>query len=201
MEELDSAQWYVLQVISGKENSVVKTLSYRIEQMRADGVDLGEIELLVPTERVQDMRDNKKTIRERKLYPGYVFIKMFLYRRATLSEEVSEDAALVLVPELWTLIRETNGAIGLIGGDNPVPLSQYEVDQMLRQVEEKETVTRPLIEFTLGEIVTIRDGGAFENIEGTVVKIDEDRQTLGVSVSMFGSSTIVELDFRQVGRT
>lgn len=190
MEELDTAQWYVLQVMSGQENRVCKSLQYRIAEDQANGIDNGIIEIVIPTERIEDRKGSgKKVVRDRKLYPGYVLIKVRLFD--------SEDK---LIPETWGLIRETNGIIGFIGGEHPVPLPQEEIELMLKQGTEENVAPKPAVEFTLGEMVVIRDG-AFENIEGTVVKIDPMRQILGVSINMFGSSTIVEIDFRQVDRS
>lgn len=190
MEELDTAQWYVLQVMSGQENRVSKSLQYRIAEDQANGIDNGIIEIVIPTERIEDRKGSgKKVVRDRKLYPGYVLIKVRLFD--------SEDK---LIPETWGLIRETNGIIGFIGGEHPVPLPQEEIDLMLKQGTEENVTPKPAVEFTLGETVVIREG-AFENIEGTVVKIDQMRQILGVSINMFGSSTIVEIDFRQVDRS
>ena len=190
MEELDTAQWYVLQVMSGQENRVCKTLQYRIAEDQANGIDNGIIEIVIPTERIEDRKGSgKKVVRDRKLYPGYVLIKVRLFD--------SEDK---LIPETWGLIRETNGIIGFIGGEHPVPLPQEEIELMLKQGTEENVTPKPAVEFTLGETVVIREG-AFENIEGTVVKIDQMRQILGVSINMFGSSTIVEIDFRQVDRS
>ncbi len=190
MEEHDTAQWYVLQVMSGQENRVCKTLHDRIAAEEANGIDSGIVEVVIPTERVEDRKGSgKKVVRDRKLYPGYVLIKVRLY---DLNEQ--------LIADTWGLIRETNGIIGFIGGEHPVPLPQEEVDMMLKQGTEENVVPRPAVEFTLGEMVVIREG-AFENIEGSVVKIDQERQILGVSVNMFGSSTTVEIDYRQVDRS
>ncbi|NMA19580.1 MAG: transcription termination/antitermination factor NusG [Lentisphaerae bacterium] len=190
MEELDTAQWYVLQVMSGQENRVCKSLQYRTTVDQSNGIDNGIIEVVVPTERIEERKGSgKKVVRDRKLYPGYVLIKVRLFD--------SEDK---LIPETWGLIRETNGIIGFIGGEHPVPLPQEEIDKMLQQGAEENVAPKPAVEFTLGETVVIREG-AFENIEGTVVKIDQIRQILGVSINMFGSSTIVEIDYRQVDRS
>ena len=186
MEELDTAKWYVLQVMSGQENRVLKSLQYRIAEDKANGIDNGIVEVVIPTERVEERKDERKIVRDRKLYPGYVLIKVRLF-----------DENEQLIPETWGLIRETNGIIGFIGGENTVPLSEEEVDIMRKQGAED--VPKPSIVFTPGETVVIREG-AFENIEGTVVKIDQERQILSVSINMFGSSTIVEIDFGQVDR-
>lgn len=190
MEELDTAQWYVLQVMSGQENRVCKTLQYRIDAETANGIDSGILEVVIPTERIEDRKSNgKKVVRDRKLYPGYVLIKVRLF-----------DQEGKLIPDTWGLIRETNGIIGFIGGEHPVPLPQEEIDKMLQQGAEENLAPKPAVEFNLGDMVVIREG-AFENIEGSVVKIDQERQILGVSINMFGSSTIVEIDYRQVDRS
>ncbi|MFA6931120.1 MAG: transcription termination/antitermination protein NusG [Lentisphaeria bacterium] len=190
MEELDTAQWYVLQVMSGQENRVCKNLQYRVAEDVANGIDNGIIEIVIPTERIEDRKSGTKVIRDRKLYPGYVLIKLRLF-----------DANEELIPETWGLIRETTGIIGFIGGDHPVPLSEEEVATMRKQGQGENVAPKPPVEFNFGETVIIHDGGAFENIEGSVVKIDRVRQILSVSVNMFGSSTIVELGFGQVDRS
>ena len=125
---------------------------------------------------------------ERKLYPGYIFMKACLFQ-----EDGEPDH------RVWYFIRDTQGIIGFIGGERPKPLSQQEVDDMLQQSRDSEEGTKPKVQFQIGETVTIRDG-AFENFEGVIENVDADRGKLRVSVSIFGRSTPVEVEYWQVER-
>ncbi|NLZ59899.1 MAG: hypothetical protein GX901_04475 [Lentisphaerae bacterium] len=193
MQEHDASQWFVMQVMSGQESKVEKALLQlkeraitEAEQAAAERI----IDVRVPVERVVYERKSgtAKQERERKLYPGYVFAKLALY-----NPDHSID------PLLWTQIRDINGMIGFIGGDDPVPITEEEVAAMEKQDEEKDAPAKPLREFVIGETIVMREG-AFENIQGTVLKIDNLKQVLNVSVNMFGSSTVVEVGFGQVDR-
>jgi transcriptional antiterminator NusG len=97
----------------------------------------------------------------------------------------------------WHFIKETPGIIGFVGGDRPVPLRVSEVDQLMNQIEEKQDRVAPKIEFEIGETVKINDG-PFESMNGDIEEIDPDRGRLKVSVSIFGRSTSVELEYWQV---
>lgn len=193
MEDLDTAQWYVLQVMSGQENRVHKSLLYACQQNEADGNENGIIEIVIPTERIEERRSGGKggkVVRDRKLYPGYILMKVRLYNE--------QDQ---LIPETWALIKETQGVIGFIGGDQPVPLSNEEVEAMRNQNQGDNQPAKPPVDFSIGQSVIIRDNsGAFDNIEANVVSIDRVHQLLKVAVNMFGSMTIVELGFGQVDR-
>ncbi|NLZ63092.1 MAG: transcription termination/antitermination factor NusG [Lentisphaerae bacterium] len=196
MEDLDTAQWYVLQVMSGQENRVQKSLLYACQQNEAEGIENGIIEIVIPTERIEERRSSGrggkggKVVRDRKLYPGYVLMKVRLY-----------DEQDQLIPDTWALIKETQGVIGFIGGDQPVPLSDEEVEAMRNQNQDENQPAKPPVDFTVGQSVIIRDNsGAFDNIEASVVSIDRVQQLLKVAVNMFGSMTIVELGFGQVDR-
>lgn len=184
-QNLATAQWYVLQAMSGQENKVFNSLTTRIEQDRLAGIDNGIEELVIPTEKVEERRNNKKVVRERKLYPGYLLIKVCLYRG---------DGE--LEPMAWRTINETQGVIGFVGGSTPTPLPPDDVALMLKQKEEEE---KPAIIYQVGETVIIRDG-AFEGYEGIIESIDSVRQRLKVSASIFGRSTPIEVEIWQVER-
>jgi transcriptional antiterminator NusG len=101
--------------------------------------------------------------------------------------------------KVWYFIKETQGVIGFVGGDKPLPLSEQEVENILAHSRETEEVSKPKVDFEIGETVIIKDG-AFENFEGTIESVDPDRGRLRLSVSIFGRSTPVEVEYWQVER-
>lgn len=184
--ERNGGQWFVLHALSGHENKVRENIKTALRQAETA---LPVYEVLVPTEKITEFRQNKKTVVPRKIFPGYVLVRMDLYK---------EDGS--LDERVWYFIRGIQGVIGFIGGSNePQPLSQEEVDYILMQTAEPEEKAKPKIQYEIGEIVRIKDG-AFENFEGTVKKIDAERGKLELEVSIFGRSTPVELEFWQVVR-
>jgi transcriptional antiterminator NusG len=188
-ENLDRSlgQWFVVNTLSGHENSVKGTIERRLPQ-EGDGVTIYEI--LIPTEQVSEVKKGKKTTTTRKFFPGYLLIRMDMYDPET--KELNDKA--------WYFIRQTQGVIGFIGtGEKPTPLPQYEVDALLAQASGESEKARPKINYEIGEMVRIKDG-AFENFEGAIEGIDHDRGKLNILVSIFGRSTPVELEFWQVER-
>ena len=189
MEDWQTPKWYVLQTMSGRESRVLKSLGRRCAEDRASGIDNGLDEVVIPTERIEERRSNQRpVVRERKLYPGYVLIKCRLYK-----EEGKLD------PETWGIIRDTDGVIGFIGGETPVPLSQEDVEQMIHQQGEDADKPKPKVTYHVGDTIIIKEG-AFENFEGVVEDVDQERMRLKVSVTIFGRSTPCEVDFWQVER-
>ncbi|MBN1865555.1 MAG: transcription termination/antitermination factor NusG [Victivallales bacterium] len=182
----DKGQWFVVNTLSGHENKVKNT----IEKHLLSESDINVYEILIPTEKVSEVRQGKKTTTTRKFFPGYILVRMDLYAPET--RKLDEKS--------WYFIRQTQGVIGFVGsGDRPIPLSTREIDALLQQSEGVEERPRPKINFELGELVRIKDG-AFENFEGTVEGIDQERGKLNILVSIFGRSTPVELEFWQVER-
>lgn len=180
-------QWFVLHTLSGQENRVKENLE---KQIRLEDAALPVYEVLIPMEKVAEVRNGKKSYRNHKFFPGYVLIRMDLYH----DDKSLNEAA-------WYFVREVQGVISFVGGgDHPQPLSPAEVEDMLRQstptTEEK---AKPKIQYEIGETLRIKDG-AFENFEGVVNEIDNERGKLRLMVSIFGRSTPVELEFWQVGR-
>jgi transcriptional antiterminator NusG len=145
-------------------------------------------EVLIPTEKVSEVKQGKKTTTTRKFYPGYVLVHMSLY-----------DEHKSLVDKTWYFTQQTPGIIGFVGGDRPVPLRAAEVDNILRQIEEKKEKVKPKVVFEPGETVKITDG-PFLNFNGVIEEVDPDRGKLKVSVSIFGRSAPVELEYWQVER-
>jgi transcriptional antiterminator NusG len=180
------AQWYALHVLSGQEKKVKDSIERRIKtEEMADLIR----EVVIPTERVSEVKRGKKIESERKLYPGYVFINMALH-----------DENKQIIERSWYFIRETAGVIGYADGEHPIPMRQQEVDAMLGQMREGEEKVMPKVAFAIGDKVKVGDG-PFQNQEGIIEEIDPERGKLRVSVSMFGRSTPVELEYWQVEKS
>lgn len=185
MEEQERGQWFVVQTLSGQELKVQQSIEKRREP---EGVDDVVFEVIVPTEKVSEVRRGRRVTTERKLFPGYILVNARLLDEDGKPEHRS-----------WYFIRDTQGVIGFVGGEKPVALSPTEVEEMLQQNQEGEEASKPKVQFDVGETVTIKDG-AFENFEGTIESVDTDRGRLQVSVSIFGRSTPVEVEYWQVER-
>ncbi len=177
-------RWYVIQAYSGFEKNVQKTLQERIKREEMEEY-FGDI--LVPLEEVVDFnKQGRKTITERKFFPGYVLVEM-----------VMSDSS-------WHLVKSTPRVNGFIGGTlhKPLPISQREVDAIMSQIKgaEKEGKPRPKIEFDIGQQVRIKDG-PFADFNGVVEQVDFERNRLRVTVQIFGRETPVELEFGQVEKS
>ncbi len=185
-EEQKRSQWYAVQVLAGQENKVLENLTKRIKtEEMSDFV----YEVIVPTERVSEVKRGKKTETVRKLMPGYVFVNMWLL-----------DDNRQPVDRTWYFIRETNGVIGFAGNkEKPSPMPASEVEAVLAQVRGTEEKAKPKIEFNVGETVKVSDG-PFQNQSGTVTEIDPDRGKIRVSISIFGREAITELEYWQIER-
>jgi transcriptional antiterminator NusG len=179
-------QWYALHVLSGQEKKVKESL-----ERRAKTEEMGDLvrEVVIPTERVSEVKRGKKIESERKLHPGYVYVNMYL-----------RDEEKKLVDRTWYFVRETNGVIGFADGDNPQPIRLSEVEIMLGQMREREEKVLPKVAFSVGDKVKVGDG-PFQNQEGIIEGVDMDRGKLKVSVNMFGRSTSLELEYWQVDKT
>jgi len=184
-------KWFIVKVENGREETIRDSLKKRVEVNR-----LGEIvnDIRVATEKVSEIRGNKKRVIERKMYPGYVMLEI----------DVGEDGE---IPEAaWFLILETPGVQGFVGlpydrrrpgPRKPIPMLEHEVQRMLRAMEEKEEVPKINIKFSVGDTVRIKEG-PFENIDGQVEEINEQKGMVKVVVNIFGRATPVELGYWQV---
>jgi len=185
-------QWYVVHCLSGQENKVVRNIRRRME---SEEVQDCVFEVLMPTERVSEMRGGSKREMTRKFYPGYVIINMHL-----LTEENR------LVERAWYFVQETPGVIGFAGprgrGDKttpPVPMPSEEVEAMLAQIREGEDGVTPAITFQPGESVTVSDG-PFEGQTGIVEEVNHEEGKLLITIDIFDRPTPVDLHYWQVDR-
>lgn len=171
------SKWYVIQAMSGHEKKVKKTIE---ENRESQGmIDLIE-EVIVPTENVAEVKKGQQKISEKRLWPGYILVKMNL------------------TDESWQYIKNTNGVIGFLGGGKPNALTEAEVNEILKELKDKkqEVVHKHNIE--VGDRVKITDG-VFVNFTGNVIEVYHDKGRLSVMVSIFGRDTRVDdLEFWQV---
>ena len=173
-------RWYVVHAYSGFEKKVAQSIK---EQAEAKGLADLISEVLVPTEEVVQMRRGAKVSAESKLFPGYVLIKM----------ELNDDT--------WHLVQNTPKVTNFLGAHGkPLPISDREAENILKQVREGVERPKSSIVFEVGEAVRVSDG-PFESFNGVVEEVDSERNRLKVSVSIFGRPTPVELEFSQVEKT
>jgi transcriptional antiterminator NusG len=180
---LTEPRWYALQTFSNMEGKVKQYLDkfIQVEEM-GDYV----LEVLVPSELVTEIKNGRKSTKNRKFYPGYVFIKMRLY-----------DADNKILQRPWYFVRGVQGIINFIGDERPIALKQSEIDRIIAQVAEAQGKEKPKIEYLVGQEVKITDG-PFHNLTGNIEEVDPARGKLKVSVSIFGRFTPVELEYWQV---
>ncbi len=182
----EKAQWFALHALSGQEYRVREHLMRRRKtEELADVIH----EIVVPTERISEVKRNRKIETDRKLYPGYVFVL------ANLLDENNN-----IIERTWYSLRETPGVIGFADGQRPIPMRQAEVDAMLAQMKASEERVIPKTKFAVGDRVKVGDG-PFLNQDGAVEEVYPDKGRLLVSVNIFGRSTPVELEYWQVEKT
>ncbi|WP_299112929.1 transcription termination/antitermination protein NusG [uncultured Winogradskyella sp.] len=180
-EKSGNKKWYVVRAVSGQENKIKTYIENEISRLGlGDYVD----QVLVPTEKVIQIRNGKKINKERTYFPGYIMIQ------ANLSGEV---------PHIIKSITNVIGFLGETKGGDPVPLRQSEVNRMLGKVDELalEADANVAIPFTIGETVKVIDG-PFNGFDGTIEKINEEKRKLEVMVKIFGRKTPLELSYMQV---
>lgn len=176
-------EWFVIHTLTGQEARVKESIERRLKQ---EEMEAYIEEVLIPTEKVSEVKKGVKTTSMRKFFPGYVMVHMALYDE---NRRMSEKA--------WYFLRETPGFIKFLGGETPVPLREEEVNVLLHQVEEKKERVKPKVVFEIGETVKITDG-PFMNFDGTIEEVDPQRGRLKVSVAIFGRTAPVELEYWQV---
>ena len=177
-------QWYVIHVLSGQELKVRDSIERRIA-----AEEMGDVifEVLVPQERVSEVKAGKKREANRKFYPGYIIMNMHL---------LHEDNT--LVTRAWYFVQETDGIINFAGSkDRPMPMPRSEVEGMLNQIKEREGSIKPAVAFEVGDTVVVSDG-PFEGQNGVVAEVNEEKGEVMVSVNIFGRETLVPLEYWQV---
>ena len=168
-------RWYVVNTYSGHENKVKQNLEHRAQSLNQRRAVR---QVVVPTETVTEMKDNQKTSVEKRTMPGYVLVNM----------ELNDDS--------WQLVKGTPGVTGFVGASNePVPLTQPEVDRLLHREVAKQVATKA--QFQIGESVKVISG-PLSDFSGEISEINEDAAKLKVLVSIFGRETPVEVGFDQV---
>ena len=171
-------RWYVVHAYSGMEKAVERNLRERIERSELQA-KFGRI--LVPMEEVVELKNGKKSVTERRFFPGYVLVEM----------EMADDT--------WHLVKHTNKVTGFVGGakNRPAPISEAEVLKIVHQMQEGVEKPRPKVQWEVGELVRIKEG-PFTDFNGAVEDVNYDKSKVRVAVTIFGRSTPVELDFAQV---
>ncbi len=180
-EKIESSEergWYVIHCYSGYENKVRHNLEQRIESM---GMKEKIFDVVIPTQEEIEVKDGKRKIIERHIFPGYVLVNM------------------ILTEESWFIVRNTPGVTGFVGmGNQPTPLRPEEVNSIIKRMEADAPVVN--VTYKIGEKVRIIDG-PFNDFRGTVSEIDQDKSKVRVMVNFFGRETPVELDFLQVEKS
>ncbi len=171
-EQYEEPQWYVAHTYSGYENKVKASIEATVENRNMEDLIL---QVQVPVHEVVEVKDGKRVLKEKKLFPGYVIVQMFM------------------TDESWYVVRNTRGVTGFVGpASKPVPLSEEELKSM--GILEKKVVT---IDFSIGEEVSIIDG-PFEGFSGFIEEINPEKSVAIVKISMFGRDTPAEVVFEQI---
>ena len=173
-------RWYIVHAYSNFEKKVKESI---LEQAQSRGLTDVIEDVLVPTEKVAEVRRGRKIETDRKFFPGYVLVRC------------------EMTDEIYHLIKNTPKVTGFLGdGKKPSPIKDSEAQQILQQVQEGIERPKPSITFEIGEQVRVADG-PFASFNGTVEEVDDGRSRLKVAVSIFGRATPVELEFGQVEKT
>ena len=171
-------RWYVVHAYSGMEKAVERNLRERIDR---SGLQDKFGRILVPMEEVVELKNGKKSVTERRFFPGYVLVEM----------EMADDT--------WHLVKHTGKVTGFVGGakNRPSPISEAEVLKIVHQMQEGVEKPRPKVEWSVGELVRVKEG-PFTDFNGAIEDVNYDKSKVRVSVTIFGRATPVELDFSQV---
>ena len=180
VEELNGAKWYIAHTYSGYENKVKANIEATVQSRSMEDIIL---EVIVPMHEVEETKSGKRTTSMKKIFPGYVLVKMFM------------------TDESWFVVRNTRGVTGFVGpGSKPVPLTAEELVNLgisapdSAKPEEKQL---PAIDIRVGEEIRIIQG-PFEGFEGLIDELQVDKRKLKVNISIFGRETPVELDFTDI---
>lgn len=176
-------KWFVLRVQSNKEDKVKGDLEKRI---KIQGIESFVPRILVPSEKVSEIKGGKKRVAERKIYPGYIMAEIEVGEKGEIPEEV------------WYMIRDVPGAGDFVGGDSrPIAMENSEVEKLLKEAAQGEEKPRAKIDFQSGDRVRVKEG-PFENYEGVVEEVLPTSGCLKLMLTIFGRPTPVELEYWQV---
>ncbi len=179
-------QWFVLHVLAGQEQKVRDSV---LKRLKTDEMEPYIKEVLLPMEKVVEVRNGKKTVTNRKLHPGYVYVEMAL---------LDDNKRPMERP--WYFIKDIQGVIGFVGGERPMEVTAEEIAVIKEQVSDSEDTEKPKVNFEVGETVKINDG-PFLNFSGAIEEIEPDKGKLKVTVDIFGRKTPVELEYWQVEKS
>ena len=174
-------RWYVVHAYSGMEKAVERNI---LERIQRSGMQDKFGRILVPMEEVVEVKNGQKKTTERKFFPGYVLVEM------------------VMDDDTWHLVKHTNKVTGFVGGtkNRPAPISEAEVAKIVNHMQQGTEKPRHKVEFMVGEFVRIKEG-PFTDFKGSVEDVNYDKSKVRVSVTIFGRSTPVELEFSQIEKT
>src|SRR5213080_1504043 len=175
-------QWFILHTYSGHEKKVRDSLKAHV---RDTDLENEITEVLLPKETVVEMRGNKRIESSRMFYPGYVLVEIECDEKGKIPDNV------------FHVIKSTPKVTGFLGGKQPTPLTQDEVDQIVHNIEVATEKPKPKFTYEVGEVVRIKSG-PFASFTGKVEEVNEDKSTLKVSITIFGRSTPYELNFLEV---
>jgi transcriptional antiterminator NusG len=181
-------KWYTLKVLSNFEQKAQKLIEKKLEIEPESNEFFHEV--LMPSEIVTTVKQGKKTARVRKLYPGYLFVRMNIF---------DEENPTELNPKAYYFINDINGVTDFIGGKSPVQLSETEINIIKEHIAKYQNEEVPKSYYDVGQLVTILDG-PFVGLQGSISEVDTEHQKLKVLVSIFGRDTPVELENWQVER-
>ncbi len=170
-------KWYVVNVYSGFEQRVQESI---YDQAKRKNLEAMFGEILIPTEEVIEIKRGEKVKSSRKFFPGYILVQM------------------KLTDETWHLVRAIPKVSGFLGAKGkPLPISQAEVDRIVKKVEDSATNTRHSVNYEVGDAVTVCDG-PFTSFQGVIDEVDQEKERVKVAVSIFGRPTNVDLSFSQI---
>ncbi|MCD6255070.1 MAG: transcription termination/antitermination protein NusG [Deltaproteobacteria bacterium] len=187
-------KWYIVHTYSGFEEKVKSLLEQRIKS--ADGMEQYFKEILIPTEKVLELIKGERVTSSRKFYPGYILIHCL---ELHIDEEKDDEETKRLKKAIWHLVRRTPKVTGFVGGQDPLPIPQEEVEKIKERMEEGEKRPKPKFIFRKGDHIKIVDG-PFTNFTGRIDEIFPERGKVRVLISIFGRETPVELDAIQLSK-
>ena len=190
MDNTGKGQWFVLHTLSGQENRVRENIE---SQIKLEDPSIPVYEVLIPTEKVVEVKNGVKKETKRKLFPGYVFCRMDLYKEDASEGDNKNEA-------VWTFINGVQGVISFsCGGNEPMPMSDEEIGIWINGPDQRDETVRPAVTYQIGDHVRITDG-PLESSTGVVSAVDAEQGKLRLTVPIFGRANLIEVELWQVER-